>query len=100
MPDDVAENKFYLEVEKNYDLKKLFGEFLDSEEGQLYTRTDQSIRNNTNGQRNRKNIWNAFSNWTNQKELLDIELFLFILVGCLINSLSEFVNVALTEIGL
>lgn len=73
MPDDVAENKFYLEVEKNYDLKKLFGEFLDSEEGQLYTRTDQSIRNNTNGQRNRKNIWNAFSNWTNQKELLDIE---------------------------
>ncbi|WP_185654155.1 hypothetical protein [Elizabethkingia meningoseptica] len=73
MPDDVAENKFYLEVEKNYDLKKLFGEFLDSEEGQLYTRTDQSIRNNTNGQRNRKNIWNAFSNWTNKKELLDIE---------------------------
>lgn len=73
MPDDIAENKFYLEVEKNYDLKKLFGEFLDSEEGQLYTRTDQSIRNNTNGQRNRKNIWNAFSNWTNKKELLDIE---------------------------
>ncbi|WP_277496609.1 hypothetical protein, partial [Elizabethkingia anophelis] len=73
MPDDVAENNFYLEVEKNYDLKKLFGEFLDSEEGQLYTRTDQSIRNNTNGQRNRKNIWNAFSNWTNKKELLDIE---------------------------
>lgn len=73
MPDDVAENKFYLEVEKNYDLKKLFGEFLDSEEGQLYTRTDQSIKNNTNGQRNRKNIWNAFSNWTNKKELLDIE---------------------------
>ncbi|MDV3537896.1 hypothetical protein CMU94_02010 [Elizabethkingia anophelis] len=73
MPDDVAENKFYLEVEKNYDLKKLFGEFLDSEEGQLYTRTDQSIKNNTNGQRNRKNIWNAFSNWTNKKDLLDIE---------------------------